>query len=231
MTTAIIVAAGSGRRMGKTEPKQYLELAGRPIVWHTLVPFLTVSAITRICLVIPKRDHDRCRRHLLDPLDPGQRDRVQLVSGGRERHDSVYNGLQAVTDKKGVVLVHDGVRPFVTHDQILACIRTAARKGACLLALPVVDTLKRATGDRRVEQTISRDHVWRAQTPQAFRYDLLLRAHERARSAGAGATDDAHLVEALGAPVQILPGSRRNIKITTPEDLALAELLMGADSS
>ena len=214
--------------MGKGEPKQYLNLSGRPILAHTLAPFLAISAITRICLVIPKQDHGRCRETILDRLDDREKEIVQLVSGGRERYDSVYNGLAAVSDRRGVVLVHDGVRPFVTPDQILACIRSAASKGACLLALPVVDTLKSATPDRVVTRTIDRARIWRAQTPQAFQFDLLYRAHRKARAEGCGATDDAHLVEALGVPVHILPGNRRNIKITTPDDLALAEAILAA---
>ncbi len=222
---AIIVAGGSGLRMNTPIRKQYLPLAGRPVLCHTLSRFSACDAVDGIYLVTPEADFDFCRREVLAPLH--LRFPVYLVAGGAERQDSVYNGLCAAgeTAKNGLVAIHDGVRPFVTAEEIGTCIAEAERTGACLLGIPAADTLKQVRSGR-VETTLDRSRIWLAQTPQTFRYDLIRQAHENARKAGISGTDDAALVEYLGHPVTMLPGSRFNIKLTTPEDLRLAAALM-----
>jgi len=247
MVAAIIVAAGRGRRMGGRIPKQYLRLKGLPLLGHSLHAFDRCPQITRICLVVPPHDRDFCRRDILGALK--LRRPVEVIGGGDRRQDSVYRGLQALQgdclqssrgeagepevppECDGIVLIHDGVRPFVSPSQIAECIRGAREMGACIPAVAAADTLKQAGGDGLVTGTIARDGVWLAQTPQAFRFSLILRAHESARREGVRGTDDALLVERLGSPVKIVTGSRLNIKITHSEDLSLARAILDAQQT
>ena len=151
---------------------------------------------------------------------------VQVIAGGKRRQDSVRNGLLAIDDKESIVVIHDGVRPFIAPRQISACIAGAAETGACILAIPVSDTLKAVSGDFQIDATVSREGLWLAQTPQAFHYKNVMNAHESAVRGGFSCTDDAALVERMGIQVRVIHGSRRNIKITDPEDLAMAEALL-----
>jgi len=223
---AVIVAAGAGKRMGGAVPKQYLALKDRPILRLTLAAVRACERINRIFLVVPEKDFDFCRREVLAGM-PSRED-MQLVAGGSTRQESVYNGLSAVNDPHGVVVIHDGVRPFVRAEQIEACIDQTAEHGACVLGIPAHDTLKKVSRTGIIEETIARDAVWLSQTPQAFRYSLIKKAHEEARKSGYSGSDDAVLVERLGLTVRIITGSRYNIKITTKEDLLLAGALVGA---
>lgn len=220
--SAIIVAGGKGLRMKETTRKQYLLLGDRPILTHTLAVFDTCDAVNEIFLVIPEPDFDFCRGHILSFF----KKEIRLVPGGKERQDSVYNGLSALDSDTDIVLIHDGVRPFVQQEQIRACIRCAELSGACILGIPAFDTLKQIADSGHIESTLSRDKIWLAQTPQAFRYDLILAAHESARAAGYAGTDEASLLERMGKKVKIISGSRYNIKITAPEDLKLAEAII-----
>lgn len=222
MIAALIVAAGQGRRMGAERPKQYLQLAGRPILAHTLTCFDRCTKIDHIFLVVPESQLDHCRYEVVGPAALFKP--VTLVAGGARRQESVYNGLCAMADADGIVLIHDGVRPFLSTSLILACIAGAQKYGACIPALPVVDTLKRIESDHRIHSTVARDQLYLAQTPQTFRHAAILAAHTDARRKGWIATDDASLMEKMGARVHVVPGLRENIKITTPEDLAWAEL-------
>lgn len=225
MNAAIIVAAGQGIRMGAAVRKQYLALDGLPILSHTLRVFDRSPDIHHICLVIPEGDMAFCRQSVLPPA--ALQKPLTLVAGGAARQDSVWNGLMAVGKLEGVVAIHDGVRPFVTQDQLTACIREAIRHGACILGIPATDTLKSVSATGVITGTLDRENIWLAQTPQVFQYDLIRKAHERARKAGMTGTDDAMLLEkTLGTRINILPGSRNNIKITTPEDLLLAGALL-----
>jgi 2-C-methyl-D-erythritol 4-phosphate cytidylyltransferase len=225
MNAAIIVAAGQGIRMGAPVRKQYLSLDGSPILSHTLRVFDRSPDIHHIYLVVPEGDMAFCRQSVLPPA--ALQKPLTLVPGGEARQDSVWNGLMAVGDLDGVVAIHDGVRPFVTQDQLAACIRDAIRHGACILGIPATDTLKTVSADGIISGTLDRKNIWLAQTPQVFQYDLIRKAHERARKAGMTGTDDAMLLEkTLGTRINILPGSRNNIKITTPEDLFLAQALL-----
>jgi 2-C-methyl-D-erythritol 4-phosphate cytidylyltransferase len=175
-------------------------------------------------LVIPQDDVDYCRENILSRL--ALRRKVNLVAGGVRRQDSVYNGLQQVDGSCRIVVIHDGVRPFVQPEQLRACIDGARESGACIMGMPANDTLKRVDRYGGIVNTIERDIVWMAQTPQAFQYDLIRSAHEQAQLDGFEGTDDASLVERLGKAVKILRGSRVNLKITNKEDLILAQALL-----
>ncbi len=224
MNIALIVAGGSGSRMQSDRRKQYLELGGEPVVVRTLRVFDTSVLIDRIVLVVPGDDQVFCREELL--AGSGLAKPVELVAGGETRQASVFNGLQAIDAvEDDLVVIHDAVRPFLRHSELAACIETAGRKGACILALKAFDTLKQTAPDGRIETTLDREAVWLAQTPQVFNFGQILAAHTRAHRTGVTATDDAALAEQAGQPVIIAPGSRLNIKITTPEDLTLASAI------
>ena len=224
MVTAIIVAAGKGVRMQGSLRKQYLPLAGLPILAHTLTVLAECELVGQIYLVIPQDDFDFCRERILNRIKLAAT--VNLVAGGARRQESVYRGLQQLDPGCRIVVIHDGVRPFVQHDQITACINGAQKFGACILGIPAYDTLKQVDKSENIVNTITRDAIWLAQTPQAFRYDLVKKAHDQARLDGYQGTDDASLVERLGATVKIIRGSRSNIKITTKEDLEIARALL-----
>jgi 2-C-methyl-D-erythritol 4-phosphate cytidylyltransferase len=224
MVVAIIVAAGQGLRMQNPQRKQYLPLADLPILAHTLTVVDGCDPVDRISLVIPAEDFDFCRQNILDPIKPSHP--VELVAGGTRRQESVYNGLRQIAPDCDVVVIHDGVRPFVDPDQLTACLNGAREYGACILGIPAYDTLKQVDKYEYIVDTIARDAIWLAQTPQAFRYDLIKKAHDQARVDGYLGTDDASLVERLGGAVKILRGSRNNLKITTEEDLKIARALL-----
>ena len=224
MVAAIIVAAGKGVRMQDSLRKQYLPLAGLPILAHTLTVFGKCDLVSHIYLVIPRDDFDFCREHILDRIKLVGH--VNLVAGGARRQDSVYRGLQQIDPDCSIVIIHDGVRPFVQHDQIVACINGAGKFGSCILGIPAYDTLKQVDKSGNIVNTTARDAIWLAQTPQVFRYELIKKAHDQARMDGYHGTDDASLVERMGAAVRIIHGSRSNIKITNKEDLKIARALL-----
>ena len=151
---------------------------------------------------------------------------VNLIAGGPQRQDSVYNALKSIEADEGIVIVHDGVRPFVRQDHLSACIKGAMELGACILGIPAFDTIKKVNPKNEIIKTHQRDMLWLAQTPQVFEVNLIKKAHEKAKQEGFAGTDDASLVERLGAVVKIIPGSRHNIKITNTEDLNLARAIM-----
>lgn len=225
--SAIIVAAGQGRRMEGDRRKQYLSLAGLPILTRTLMVFHRCDAVDEIILVVPEDDIDFCRETILKP--EGLRRNITLSPGGERRQDSVFNGLKEVNPSCRIVVIHDGVRPFVQNDQIIACIDGARQFGACILGVPAYETLKQVDPSDHIIRTLKRDDVWLAQTPQAFGHDLIRKAHDRARIENYTATDDASLVEKLGATVKIVQGSRRNIKITVKEDLEMARWVLSEE--
>lgn len=220
-----MVAAGLGRRFGGTAPKQYRELGGVPIVLRALRPFAAHPEVARLVLVLPPADA-ASPPAFLSGL-PG--DCLTLVPGGAERTDSVAAGLATLGQECRLVLIHDGARPFPDRAVIDAVIAHARAGDGAVAAVPVSDTLKEAAlgEDTRVSRTVPRDRLWRAQTPQGFPRALLERAYALARERGLGATDDAALVEAAGGTVRLVPDSPRNLKITTADDLALAERLLG----
>lgn len=221
---AVIVGAGQGTRMGTQSKKQYMMLGNRPVLAHTLLAFEKCDAIDEIFLVIPGGDDAFCKKEIIDPLRPNKP--IHLVSGGSTRQESVYNGLKAIEAEFNLVVIHDAVRPFVKIEQIAECVRMAKKHGGCILALTASDTLKTVDEHDRVITTLKRDTIRMAQTPQAFNYDLILRAHVAAQKEAYVGNDDAELVEQRGEVVKVIPGDPYNIKITTPEDLKLAEALL-----
>lgn len=224
MNTAIIVAGGSGLRMESDIRKQYLLLEEVPVLSRTIKVFDECPLVDRIILVVPESDRSYCEKHILPPVRPEKE--IVIVSGGNSRQESVFNGLMAVSDKTGMVVVHDGVRPFVTGEEICRCLDLASESGAAILAIPAHDTLKIVNRSGFIRKTMAREAVWMAQTPQAFHRDLLLKAHQNAVEKGFVGTDDASLVEFIGGKVAVARGRRNNFKITTPDDLALARALV-----
>jgi 2-C-methyl-D-erythritol 4-phosphate cytidylyltransferase len=224
MIDALIVAAGKGRRMKTRKPKQFMELAGRPILTRTLRTFDRHAEIDRIFVVLPETDLVECRASLL--AQAGIDKEVAIVAGGSHRQASVANGLRSIPDKDGIVLIHDGVRPLVTQTLISACIEGARKWGACIPAIEAYDTLKKVSSDGLIERTVPRQRIVMAQTPQAFRLSLIRQAHESAVRQDWLATDDASLLEQMGAAVHVIAGSRHNLKITRPEDVGLAEVYL-----
>jgi 2-C-methyl-D-erythritol 4-phosphate cytidylyltransferase len=206
--------------------KQYLDLSGRPVLAHSIIAFDACGSIEDIFLVVPKEDIDYCQKEILSVLK--LKKKVNLVPGGAQRQDSVYNGLQSIGKHTDTVVIHDGVRPFIQPEDLMACIFGSKNFGACILGTPASDTLKRVDESEIIEGTLTRERIWLAQTPQAFQYDLILKAHETAQRDGYIGTDDASLVERLGMDVKIINGSRYNIKITVNEDLALAKAMFDA---
>lgn len=225
----LVPAAGSGSRMGAAVNKQYLTLADRPILTHTLTVFDGHPAVECIHLISPATEIDYCRREVIERY---AFTKVRsIIAGGAERQDSVRNGLLACgAAADDIVLIHDGARPFFPAALIPQVVATTARVGACVVGVPVKDTIKEVA-EALVLGTPDRRRLWQAQTPQAFRFELIRDAHEQAAREGFRCTDDAALVERLGHPVEMLEGSYRNIKITTPEDLILAEAFMKASAN
>ena len=225
MNVAIIPAAGSGKRIGGQIAKQFLTLAGAPVLIHTMRRFDECADIGGIVVALQPSEIESFAARL--PAYQFTKP-IQLVAGGAERSDSILNALQAARAwQPELVAVHDAVRPFVTPAQISAVLAKASEVGAAILALPATDTIKEVENGL-IARTLDRRRIYRAQTPQAFRYELLMQANERARAAGLSSaltTDDALLAEHFGHPVAIVEGSPNSIKITTPEDLVMAEKL------
>ncbi len=215
---AIVLAAGCGRRMGADRPKQFMDLAGKPVLAHTLEAFEQAGSIDRVVLVAPPEQVGRCEAFV---KTWGGRKVSAVVPGGVARQDSVAEGLKAVGDEAGVVAVHDAARPLVLPEQIDAVVGEARETGAAVLGTRVTDTVKEVAGER-VLKTLDRSRLWSVQTPQAFQADLIRRAHREAARSGYVGTDDTALVERLNAPVRVVEGRRDNLKITTPEDLQVA---------
>jgi 2-C-methyl-D-erythritol 4-phosphate cytidylyltransferase len=223
-TLAILVAAGRGERMGSARPKAFLALAGEPLLLRAARAF-AASGTDAVVAVVPSAEVDASRR-LLAPLDA----RCQVVAGGERRQDSVREGLrQAPAGFDGVVLVHDAARPLVEPALIDAVAAAAREHGAAIPVLALCDTIKRVEHGRVVE-TLDRASLFAAQTPQGFRYGLLMAAYERAYADGVTVTDEAMAVERLGASVAVVAGSPRNRKLTTPDDMTWAEAQL-ADSA
>lgn len=228
MVHAIIVAAGKGIRMGDAARKQYIVLDGIPLLTRTLGLFNQCDRIDRIILAVPVDDMDFCRDEILPA--GGMHKEIHLVGGGARRQDSVYNCLETIDTNDGIVLIHDGVRPLLKMEHLIACINGAEKYGACILGIPAFDTVKHVNPQNEITRTQQRDTLWLAQTPQAFQLKLIKEAHQKARQDGFSGTDDASLVERLGTVVKIIPGSRSNIKITDPEDLKLANAILRSGS-
>ncbi len=223
MNVAIIAAAGQGSRMGGKRAKQFLTLSGIPIIFHTLQPFEQCADIHEIIVVLPLEDS---ADFLQLAAKQGLRKLSRVVAGGASRAESVYRGLQAVRAATvEIVAVHDGVRPFVTPDEISRTVAAAHEHNAAVLVAPVTDTIKVVEDDTVIE-TLDREVLRRALTPQCFKYELLRRAYEGIDVLSPELTDESVLVEKLGVAVRVVEGSSRNIKITQPEDLGMGEAIL-----
>lgn len=222
---AIIPAAGLGKRFGAQ--KQFLELAGKPILIHTLLAFEHSPAIDGVCVVVPKAEIENVRgmvaKYDLKKIS-------LIVAGGKERQDSVRLGFQSLSPCD-FVIVHDGVRPLITPDLIQKVLSAAETYEAAIAALPVKETIKRADAKGSVKITIDRDRLWSIQTPQAFRHKIFKKAVEKSLKDGFLGTDESSLVERLGKKVKMVEGDPYNIKVTRPEDLKLAEIYLGLRKS
>ncbi|USP95634.1 2-C-methyl-D-erythritol 4-phosphate cytidylyltransferase [Bacillus vallismortis] len=222
----VILAAGQGKRMKAGRNKLFIELKGDPVIIHTLRVFDSHRPCEKIILVINEREREDFQQLLTNYRFQTA---IELVAGGDERQHSVYKGLKAVKQEK-IVLVHDGARPFIKHEQIDELVDEAEQAGAAILAVPVKDTIKRVQ-DLQVSETIERSSLWAVQTPQAFRLSLLIKAHAEAEHKGFLGTDDASLVEEMeGVSVRVVEGRYTNIKLTTPDDLTSAEAIMDSES-
>jgi 2-C-methyl-D-erythritol 4-phosphate cytidylyltransferase len=223
MNIAIIAAAGTGSRMAGDRPKQFLQLAGTPIIFHTLKPFELCDSIQEVIVVLPAEES---AAFLAAAGKYGLRKLARVVPGGPTRADSIKRGLSAIRPATAeIVAVHDGVRPFVTVEEIDRTVDAARGSGAAILATPATDTIKLVEGDS-VVQTLERRNLRQALTPQCFRYEVLRRAYDEADVSDPSLTDESALVERLGQKVTVVDGSPRNIKITTPRDLRIAEAFL-----
>lgn len=221
---AIVPAAGVGSRMGINVKKQYLDLLGRPILTHTIAVLENTPDITGIVLVVAPGEEALCKELILEGRNFTKI--LAVVPGGDHRQTSVYRGLCALPVDTEVVVIHDGARPLVRCAEIRTAIQEARVEGAVALAVPVKDTVKLVNEKGYVADTPPRDKLWAVQTPQVFAYELIMKAHLTANAKGVLATDDCALVEALGQPVKLVAGNYENIKITTPEDIVLAEAFL-----
>jgi 2-C-methyl-D-erythritol 4-phosphate cytidylyltransferase len=227
---AIIVAGGKGLRMKSDKNKQYLEIGKHPILSYTLLKINRCKSVDKIFLVIPKEDFEYCLNDIISRIKLNKK--IKLVKGGKDRQESVYNGLSAMKNEFDLVVIHDGVRPFVRIEDVEAAILMAAKHKACILGLPVNDTLKKANPvDECIIETTPRADMYLAQTPQVFEYNLVKEAHDKAIEENFKGTDDASLVEQLGVSVKIIEGRSTNIKITNNSDFILARAIANLEKT
>ena len=224
--SAIIVAAGSGVRLGSNVPKAFVKIAGRTMLSYSLATVRQINSIEELVITVPEGFENAARAEV---TSAGLSIPVKITVGGIERQDSVRIALELTSAESDLVIVHDAARPLATPAIFEACLGAASRAGAAIAAIPVSDTLKRVA-DSTITETIARAGLWQAQTPQAFRRAILVAAHQRAVREKIAATDDADLVERTGARVEAVEASTSNIKITTPADLAIVEAITAAQS-
>lgn len=220
--TAIILAAGMGKRMQAGKNKQFIELNGKSVLTHTLSVFAQVPDITNIVLVVRAGEEELCR----EMIPAMAKNKTILVVGGKERQDSVYNGINAINWQCDYIIVHDGARPLVTLDVIERTLAAAKTYGAAICGVPVKDTIKQINPDGSVAQTIPRSTLYAVQTPQIFKASTLKKAYDYAYSHDFYGTDDASLLEYMHEKVQMAIGDYENIKLTTPEDIQSAEAIL-----
>ena len=216
---AIVPAAGKGKRVGGDKP--YLLLKNKPILAHTLLTLQKFDFLSEIILVVEKVKIDFCRKKIIEKY--GLNKVKKVIAGGSSRFDSVFKGLQEVDERIDLIFIHDGVRPFLSENVAKKVIQAAKRYKAAVAAFPCIETIKEIDGGLFVKKTLPRKKIWSIQTPQVFQRDLIIKAYEKAKKKGIKAGDDAELVERIGQPVKIVQGEYRNIKITFPEDLILAQ--------
>jgi 2-C-methyl-D-erythritol 4-phosphate cytidylyltransferase len=221
---AIILSAGKGQRMGGPLPKQYLPLGDRLVLAHSIHTFDLVSSVDELVFVIS--GDDQWLSGILKDYPPQKP--YQVAEGGAVRQESVYNALSLVSSDAGIVTLHDGARPLVTTGVIEACISAAEEYGAAAAGMPVKDTIKQVDDRGFAVHTPERSTLWLVQTPQTFKFELIMKAHKAALRDGFVGTDDSSLIERLGHKVKMIPGGYENIKITTPDDIIAAEQLLKA---
>jgi 2-C-methyl-D-erythritol 4-phosphate cytidylyltransferase len=223
--SVVIVAGGKGTRMGSEIPKQYMDIAGKTIIDTTIYKFEKSNQIDEIILVVNEEEYDYVKNNIAIDYDKI----ISVVVGGKSRTESVYNGLTAADKNCSIILIHDGVRPFVSYNLISSCIENAYEYKACIPVIEVVDTIKEINKENEtVEKTLDRSVLRSVQTPQSFDYKLIRSCYEKAiseNSENANFTDDSSIVEYYGYKVKTIEGLQRNMKITTPLDLKIAEIL------
>jgi 2-C-methyl-D-erythritol 4-phosphate cytidylyltransferase len=222
-TSAIIVAAGSGSRLGHSEPKAFVALAGRTMLSWSLATVAQVPSIEEVVIAVPAGREAAARREASALSIP-----VKITPGGAERQDSVQLALALTSAQSELVVIHDAARPFATAEIFEACLDAAHRAGGAIAAIPVADSLKQVDASRTIRATVPRSELWQAQTPQAFRRALIIAAHDRAVRDHVAVTDDAELAEGIGVRIEVVECTTRNLKITTASDLELAQALLAA---
>ena len=230
--TAIVLAAGSGSRMKSKTKKQFMEIKGKPVIWYSLFEF-EKSRVDEIILVTGKEDIDYCKKEIVEKYYLKKIKNV--VAGGSERYESVYNGLKEVTGN--IVLIHDGARPLINNEIIERSIEGTIKSDACVVGVPVKDTIKRANKEGYIIDTPNRSELWITQTPQSFKTDLVKMAYKKMKeelekgNTTLNITDDAMVVEEFTTnQVRFVQGDYKNIKVTTPEDIDIAELFIELDA-
>ena len=230
--TAIVLAAGSGSRMKSKTKKQFMEIKGKPVIWYSLFEF-EKSRVDEIILVTGKEDIDYCKKEIVEKYNLKKIKNV--VAGGSERYESVYNGLKEVTGN--IVLIHDGARPLINNEIIERSIEGTIKSDACVVGVPVKDTIKRANKEGYIIDTPNRSELWITQTPQSFKTDLVKMAYKKMKeelekgNTTLNLTDDAMVVEEFTTnQVRFVQGDYKNIKVTTPEDIDIAELFIELDA-
>ena len=223
MNSVVIVSAGRGSRMKADINKQFLKLKGKEVIAHTIDKFYNNKNIDEIVVVVKEDETDFFRRNIIDKY--GYKN-IKIAFGGKERQDSVFNGLKAVNERCDIVLIHDGARPFVTDEIIKNSIECAKKNKCVIVGVPVKDTIKIINKDNEVCDTPNRSTLWSIQTPQVFEYLSIIKAHKIAKEKSYYGTDDSMLMEYLGYNVKVIEGSYNNIKITTPEDLKIGEEIL-----
>lgn len=223
-TAAIIVAAGKGARLGTKVPKQFLKIKGKPLLYYTIEKFQKCSAVDDIILVTPNEQLDETLQNVINNQTFSKVRKI--VAGGNERYHSVYNGLRAVDKQTDIAVIHDGVRPFISISIIEQAILLCIECGAVVVAVPVKDTIKEIKNGI-ISHSLRRTSLWAIQTPQVFKYSLILEAYNNLeKNHGSEVTDDAMLVESLGYPVKILKGKYSNIKVTSWDDFEWARFVL-----
>ena len=223
MNGVIIVAAGSGSRMNMGINKQFIKLKDKEIIVYTLEKFYKHKNIDEIVVVVKEEEAEFFKNEIIDKYNF---ENIKIAYGGKERQNSVYNGLKMLDDKCDIVLVHDGARPFISEKLIDSCIEEAKNHNAVVVGVPVKDTIKVINEDNDIVDTPERSKLWAVQTPQTFNYDILVKSYEDAFENEFYGTDDAMLVERIGYKVKMIEGSYNNIKITTQEDLNIGNQIL-----
>ncbi len=223
-TAALIAAAGKGQRMRGKMKKQFITLEGMPLLLYSLKVFEEFEGIEHMYLVLDEGDFEYCRGEIIQKY--GITKVSQLIPGGKRRQDSVWNGLKAMEGHCDMVIIHDGARPFISHDILKRLMTVMKDVQAVVTAIPARDTIKRVDGRGDVVDTLQRNTLFHIQTPQGFQYGIIKEAYKKALEEGILGTDDAYFVERMGIRVKIIEGSSFNIKITTPEDIDLAHFIL-----